>query len=432
MTAAVPQDPPDLARRHLWSRFPTDTEAVYQHWAIGQTLTLNSLLAVTSFVLWLFLPLFSWAILGTAPPSGLLVLSVFVNAPLVAVWLALLRWPRTRPRYALWTFLAQLVIGCISMFGFRHLFGSSTAAAALVAILFSMLSPFARMPLRLSLVSASILLAAAAVVTGIDVHDTDLTQVQALPSYAFLFAVLLLVVGATLFGEDILRRSFVQEQIIARNRQLIRRYVPPSVAAQIETGHATDVDTPVRRRVTILFSDVVGFTTMADRLDAESLTQVINEYLGMVSDVVESFGGTLNEFAGDGFMAVFGAPAEMDPEDQVFAAIQAARDIHAHLPDLNERWFRLGIDQPVRTRIGINTGVLSVGTFGSEGRATYTAIGLQTNIAARIEAQCEPGGILLSQSSWHLAKDRVACEPRGEVTVKGVHFPIELYEPVGT
>ena len=90
---------------------------------------------------------------------------------------------------------------------------------------------------------------------------------------------------------------------------------------------------------------------------------------------------------------------------------------------------RLGIEQSLRVRIGINTGMLSVGTFGSDGRATYTAIGLQMNVAARIQAQCEPGSILLSSASWHLINNTVACDPLGEVTVKGVHFPISIYEP---
>ena len=72
-----------------------------------------------------------------------------------------------------------------------------------------------------------------------------------------------------------------------------------------------------------------------------------------------------------------------------------------------------------------------MGSFGSEGRATYTGIGLQTNIAARIQSACEPGGILLSHSSWQLVKDVVDCEPRGEITVKGVHFPIQVFAPSG-
>ena len=148
-----------------------------------------------------------------------------------------------------------------------------------------------------------------------------------------------------------------------------------------------------------------------------------------MADIVERHGGTVTEFAGDGLMALFGAPSEREPEDQVTGAIAAATEMQATLPVLNQRWFKIGLDHELQTRIGINTGVSSVGTFGSEGRGTYTAIGLQINIAARIQAECEPGSILLSQASWQLVKDTIACESRGETQVKGVHFPIKLYTP---
>jgi class 3 adenylate cyclase len=128
-------------------------------------------------------------------------------------------------------------------------------------------------------------------------------------------------------------------------------------------------------------------------------------------------------------MAIFGAPDRLEPAEQVRRALAAADGMHRRLADLSGMWLSLGIERPLNVRIGINTGVLSVGTFGSEGRATYTAIGLQMNIAARIQAQCEPGATLLSSSSWNLVKDGVACEPLGEVTVKGVHFPISIYQP---
>jgi class 3 adenylate cyclase len=210
---------------------------------------------------------------------------------------------------------------------------------------------------------------------------------------------------------------------------LIRRYAPPAVANAIETGDSATVDAPQRRRVTALSSDVVGFTRTADVLDAESLAQIVHEYMAAMADIVERHGGTVTEFAGDGVMALFGAPSEREPEDQVTDAIAAATEIQATLPVLNQRWFKLGLDHELQTRIGINTGVSSVGTFGSEGRGTYTAIGLQINIAARIQAECEPGCILLSQASWQLVKDTIACESRGETRVKGVHFPIKLYSP---
>jgi class 3 adenylate cyclase len=213
------------------------------------------------------------------------------------------------------------------------------------------------------------------------------------------------------------------------SQQLLRRYAPSAVAGRIESGDAEAVGQPQRLRVTALSSDVAGFTALADQIDPESLSQIINEYMATMSDVIESQGGVVTEFAGDGLMAIFGAPEAFEPEEQVRRALSAATAMQARLADLNKTWFRLGIEHPLRVRIGINTGMLSVGTFGSDGRATYTAIGLQMNVAARIQAQCEPGGILLSSASWHLVKDTVECDHLGEVMVKGVHFPISIYAP---
>jgi class 3 adenylate cyclase len=242
----------------------------------------------------------------------------------------------------------------------------------------------------------------------------------------------LLVGPAMAFAsERWLRTSFANEVIIERQRQLIRRYAPSSVVSHIEQGD-TGVDAPQRRKVTIFFSDVVGFTSMADRVDPEALAHIVNDYLGALADVIERHGGTLNEFAGDGVMAIFGAPDPMDPQDQVRAALAAAQDLQRSLPEWSKGWYQHGIVEDARARIGINTGTVSVGTFGSAVRATYTGIGLQTNIAARVQAQAEPGGILLSNTSWHLVKDQVTCEPRGQVMVKGVHFPIELYAPTAS
>ena len=229
-------------------------------------------------------------------------------------------------------------------------------------------------------------------------------------------------------------RQFAAERTIARqqdqlqaSQRLLRRYAPSAVAGRIESGDASAVGQPQRLRVTALSSDVAGFTALADQIDPESLSQIINEYMATMSDVVESQGGVVTEFAGDGLMAIFGAPEAFEPEEQVRRALSAATAMHARLADLNKTWFRLGIEQPLQVRIGINTGMLSVGTFGSDGRATYTAIGLQMNVAARIQAQCEPGGILLSSASWHLVNDTVECDSLGEVTVKGVHYPISIY-----
>ena len=234
------------------------------------------------------------------------------------------------------------------------------------------------------------------------------------------------------------RRTFCKDQIIhaqqhelRTSRETIRRYVPRAVFEHIVAGDTVGIDVPTRRRVTVLFADLVGFTDLADRVDPEVLTQVVNDYMTAVSQVVDEHGGIVNEFAGDGLMALFGAPDEMDLEDQAANAVRAAQAMQARLPSLNLLWHRLGVTEQMRTRIGIDTGVLSVGSFGSEGRMTYTAIGMHTNIAARLQANCEPGQILLSSSSWHLIKDQIACEPRGEVRCKGVHYPVRVFSPAG-
>jgi class 3 adenylate cyclase len=232
------------------------------------------------------------------------------------------------------------------------------------------------------------------------------------------------------------RRSFIKDQIIEaqramlqRSRETIRRYVPGAVADHIESGDIAGIDVPVRRRVTVVFTDLVGFTSLADRVEAETLTQVVNDYMTSMSEIVAAHGGTVNEFAGDGLMAIFGAPDEMEPEEQAVSAVRAAQEMQARMPELNRRWRGLGVARDLAMRVGINTGVLSVGSFGSPGRMTYTAIGLQTNIAARLQTICDPGEILLSDFTHYLVKDRVTCVPQGEVTCRGVHFPIRVYAP---
>ncbi len=220
-----------------------------------------------------------------------------------------------------------------------------------------------------------------------------------------------------------------QQQVLEHSRELIQRYIPPAVAKHIIAGEEAAIDAPQRRRVTVLFSDIVGFTDIADRVEPEVITQVLNEYMAAMADLIEEHGGTLNEFAGDGLMALFGAPVAMNPEEQALRAMHAAQAMQQKMPELNDRWRTLGLGQALKMRIGINTGMLSVGSFGSAGRMTYTAIGLQTNIAARIQSHCEHGGILISDATWQLIRDEVRCEPKGEITIKGVHFPIAVYQP---
>lgn len=264
----------------------------------------------------------------------------------------------------------------------------------------------------------------------------DLTATEAGGLYAVQWIAYLGCLLVCIVSEIVNRRSFGKDQIIGaqqrelqRSHEAIRRYVPPAVARHIVAGNTAGIETPSRRRVTVLFIDLVGFTMLADRVEAEVLTVIVNDFMSAMSEIVDEFGGTVSDFGGDGFMAMFGAPDETEPEQQVVCAVGAAQAMQARLPSLHEVWYRLGATEPLSMRAGINSGVLSVGSFGSRGRMTYTAIGVQANIASRIQSHCEPGGILLSDASWHLVRDRIPCDPRGEIECRGVHYPVRVHQP---
>ncbi len=420
--------PEDLQRKGVLGRFPPATEQAYRSWLIDQIVPLMRFVGGVSVPLWMVVPPSGWLFLPGGPPQSLWIASYGIVVPsLVAAlgltFTSLRRWAVPISALALLGVTATaywVAVGIVDV---------GAGGVPVTAVTFGLLAPFTRLPARTTAVLSVAILGPG---IGLTIADMLNDTISSKTGYFFItaeFNALVVVTGIGIVGEQVVRKTFVGEQIIARQQMMIRRYAPPAVASAIEKGNSATVDAPQRLRVTALSSDVVGFTRTADALDAESLAQIVHEYMSAVADIVERHGGTVTEFAGDGVMALFGAPAECEPGDQVTAAIAAATELQATLPVLNQRWFKIGLDHELQTRIGINTGVSSVGTFGSEGRGTYTAIGLQINIAARIQAKCAPGAILLSQASWQLVKDTIACESRGETEVKGVHFPIKLYTP---
>jgi class 3 adenylate cyclase len=217
---------------------------------------------------------------------------------------------------------------------------------------------------------------------------------------------------------------------LRRATALIRRYVPAQLAEQILSGAHTGGAHPERRKLVIFFSDVVGFTQAADQMEAEDLSALLNEYLSEMAAIAEGFGATVNQFVGDGIMAFFGAPEATNDRDHALRAVRMSLAMQVRMGELGQKWFAEGVQTPFRIRIGLNTGVASVGDFGSAGRTTYSAIGNQTNVTARIQDHCEPGKVLISHTTWALVKDRVPCTERGEIEVKGLHYPVRIYEVV--
>lgn len=251
-------------------------------------------------------------------------------------------------------------------------------------------------------------------------------------SFLFCFLIGLLTVGRLRIRESELRRAHGKlvstAQALERSRQLISRYLPSQLAESIISGQYVDSLAPERRKLTIFFSDVEGFTDASDEVDAEELAALLNEYLSEMTAIADCHGATVGQVVGDGIMAFFGAPQASNDRDHALHAVRMALDMQARMIQLHAAWFKQGIQRPFRIRIGINTGYASVGDFGSVGRKVYSAIGVQTNLAARIQAHCPAGAVLISHSTWALVHDQIDCQAMGELQVKGIHYPVRVYQ----
>jgi adenylate cyclase len=185
-----------------------------------------------------------------------------------------------------------------------------------------------------------------------------------------------------------------------------------------------------RRRVTVLFSDVRGFTGMAERLPPETLGEVLNQYLEVMTDVVLAHGGLLDKYIGDAVMAFWGAP--VDAPDHAVRCCEAALDMRAALERLNVRWHEAGLPQ-IEIRIGINTGDAVVGNFGSSRRFSYTAVGDDVNLASRLEQLNEAYGTRMLVSAWtrRAIGGEFICREIDHTRVKGRAQRVTVYELLG-
>lgn len=204
----------------------------------------------------------------------------------------------------------------------------------------------------------------------------------------------------------------------------VRRFLAPSVVEELMKGRLTSAGGQERREVTILAADMVGFTPLADRLPPASLARILDAYLRDMTSLAYAHQGTVGTFAGDGVLVIFGAPAATSPEEHAWAAVQAAFAMRSQMPRLVEGLRdELGADT-LQLRIGLNTGTCSVGVFGSDTHRTYAAIGMPTNLAARLESAAAPGEVLVSDRTLALLGDRVRSSCRGSMSLKGVSTPV--------
>lgn len=211
-----------------------------------------------------------------------------------------------------------------------------------------------------------------------------------------------------------------------RPAPVLQSYTPPHLAGQIlQTKAALEGE---RKQVTVLFCDLVGSTALADRLGPETMHLLLNRFFETALGEVHRYEGTINQFLGDGFMALFGAP--IAHEDHARRAVLAALGLLNRLEEQRgETRAVQGVE--IKVRMGINTGWVVVGGIGDQLRKDYTAIGDTTNLAARLQQISEPGTILVSEATMRFLQGAVELRALKPVQVKGKEEPIQSFQVLG-
>ena|SRR6266566_3467076 len=192
---------------------------------------------------------------------------------------------------------------------------------------------------------------------------------------------------------------------------------PPAMAASgLQPG--------MRRHITVMFTDVVGFTTIAEEIGEEATFELVRRIAAEQADAIRTHGGVLQDFAGDGVMAVFGAPIAL--EDACLRACRTAIEIQQRIARLGPEFSKTYGVTP-QLRIGIHTGAAVVGQVGQHSALAYNALGDNVNIAARIQAAAEPGTIYLSRASLDIVEGFIDASPVGERSLKGKAEAVNLY-----
>jgi adenylate cyclase len=206
----------------------------------------------------------------------------------------------------------------------------------------------------------------------------------------------------------------------------LRSFVPQQVADRLEAG-ADGATMSQELEVTVLFSDIRGFSTIAERLSAREIADVVGRHLGAMAEVIAAHGGTIDKFQGDAVMAIFGAP---DPlVDHAERALRCAIEMQERQAELNSQGWGSNAVDGLHVGIGLNTGTVIAGAIGGGGRLEYTVIGDAVNIAQRLQSEAD-GGQIVASGSTMAAAPQIPCESIGPRIVKGREEPVEVFRIV--
>jgi class 3 adenylate cyclase/HAMP domain-containing protein len=235
---------------------------------------------------------------------------------------------------------------------------------------------------------------------------------------------------------DITELKQREEQLAEKSNSLeqlsnqLAKYLSPQLYDTLFSGRREVKLTSRRKKLTVFFSDIAGFTETTDKLESEDLNQLLNHYLTEMSRIALDYGATIDKYFGDAIVIFFGDPDTKGVKQDALACVEMAIAMRKRLHELQSVWRESGIEKPLESRMGINTGYCTVGNFGSEDRMDYTIIGGGVNLASRLETAATPGEILISYETYAHVRDRIHCEEHGEISVKGIAYPVATFVAV--
>jgi len=239
---------------------------------------------------------------------------------------------------------------------------------------------------------------------------------------------------------DYAKQKFIDNVLMDSNRLRkqsdllavqLGKFIPPQMHKEMMNGNfSTDITTR-RKKLTIFFSDIKNFTDTSEKLQPEDLTKYLNEYFSEMTKIALEYGATIDKYIGDAVMLFFGDPTSKGEKEDAIACVEMSLKMQEKMSELKKKWLNEGFQKPFEIRVGINTGFCNVGNFGSEQRLTYTIIGGEVNIAARLETAGDAGKILMSNETYAHVKEIVDVKELHSIKMKGVSRDVKVFEVIG-
>ncbi len=207
----------------------------------------------------------------------------------------------------------------------------------------------------------------------------------------------------------------------------LSRYAPQQLWQSIMKGESEAKIEYKRKKLTVFFSDIQGFTELSETLIPDDLAYLLNDYLSHMTEIAKKYEATVDKFMGDAILVFFGDPHSQGVEQDAKSCMEMAIAMRQQMKLLRERWVKMGYP-PLHIRMGISTGYCHVGNYGANHRMAYTIVGRDANLAARLQSAAEVDEILISEDTHNLIKNDYLCAPKAPIYLKGIKQPVRSWQ----